>query len=311
MRGLTWLESYFADDGHFRAVGLDAVTIFLEASVTSRNPHIRDKARRVAGVLAYRLERHYINEADGLEKADVVDILDFLAEAKHLGFDPARLLSVAERLFSQSQSDQDIYGVPTGNLRGASEDTIYELLMSAYSLEKANALYSDRFRTVFQLEHVLRFLKSRPLTSFGEYGDSGNRRAQEHAYLATHIAFVLNNYGRLRLREKDAPFLYDYLRSNFDAVLALEDVELVGEFTDVFRGMGLNSATDEMVSSGTRFLLRSQNEDGSWGNWRGEEDPYEAIHYTWCAMAGLRDRTFLQDTPYARRVGGILDRVQY
>lgn len=310
-RGLGWLESYFDDDNHFMPVGLDAVTIFLEASITSRNPLIRDRAGRVAHVLARRLEQHYVSEADSLEIPDVIDILDFLAEARPLGFDPTRLLVVAERLFSESKSDEDVYGVPTGNLRGASEDTIYEILMSAYSLEKANAAYGDRFKVGFQLKDILLFLKSRSLTPYGEYGDTGNRMAQDHAYLATHMAYVLNNYGRIRLSEKDAPFLFKYLRDNYDAVLALEDIELVGEFIDVFRSMGYTSATDSMVRTGTRFLLQAQNEDGSWGRWWDEEDPYDAIHYTWCAMAGLRDRTFLQDTQYSKRVQRILKQVHY
>lgn len=311
MRGLEWLEGYLEDEDHFRDVGLDAVTIFLEASVTSRNPVIRSRAGQIARALARRLEQQYIRDADSLEKSDVTDILDFLAEAEHLGFDPTRLLSVAEKLFSASRNAEEIYGVPTKDVRGASEDTIYELLMCAYCLEKANTVYGDQFKTGFQLEDILRFLKDKPLTPYGETGDTGNRRAQEHAYLATHIAFVLNNYGRLRLKERDAPYLYGYLRSNFDAVLALEDIELVGEFVDVFRSMGFSSVDDDMVRSGTRFLLRTQNEDGSWGRWQEEEDPYDAIHYTWCAMAGLRDRTFLQDTPYSRRIRRILDSVVY
>ena len=197
------------------------------------------------------------------------------------------------------------------NLRGASEDTIYEILMGAYSLEKANAVYGDRFKVAFRLKDILLFLKSKSLTPYGEYGDTGNQLAQDHAYLATHMAYVLNNYGRLRLSEMDAPFLFRYLRDNYDVVLALEDIELVGEFIDVFRSMGFNSATDAMVRSGTRFLLQAQNEDGSWGRWWEEEDPYDAVHYTWCAMAGLRDRTFLQDTPYSRRVQRILEQVHY
>jgi len=311
MRGLGWLESYFEDDNNFIPVGLDAVTIFLEASITSRDVFMRDKARRAATALARRLEQHYVSEAGSLEKADLIDIIDFLAEAKYLGIEPTRLLAIADRMFSESKNDEDIYGVPTGNLSGASEDTIYEILMGAYSLEKANAVYGDRFKVAFRLKDILLFLKSKSLTPYGEYGDTGNQLAQDHAYLATHMAYVLNNYGRLRLSEMDAPFLFRYLRDNYDVVLALEDIELVGEFIDVFRSMGFNSATDAMVRSGTRFLLQAQNEDGSWGRWWEEEDPYDAVHYTWCAMAGLRDRTFLQDTHYSRRVQRILEQVHF
>ncbi|MBW1774398.1 MAG: hypothetical protein JRJ82_16135, partial [Deltaproteobacteria bacterium] len=226
------MESYFEDDNNFIPVGLDAVTIFLEASITSRDVFMRDKARRAATALARRLEQHYVSEAGSLEKADLIDIIDFLAEAKYLGIEPTRLLAIADRMFSESKNDEDIYGVPTGNLSGASEDTIYEILMGAYSLEKANAVYGDRFKVAFRLKDILLFLKSKSLTPYGEYGDTGNQLAQDHAYLATHMAYVLNNYGRLRLSEMDAPFLFRYLRDNYDVVLALEDIELVGEFID-------------------------------------------------------------------------------
>ena len=77
------MESYFEDDNNFMPVGLDAVTIFLEASITSRNVIIRDNARRIATALARRLEQHYVSEAGSLEKADLIDILDFLAEARY------------------------------------------------------------------------------------------------------------------------------------------------------------------------------------------------------------------------------------
>jgi hypothetical protein len=107
----------------------------------------------------------------------------------------------------------------------------------------------------------------------------------DHAYLATHIGFILNDYGRIRLRWGAFAWVERYLRDHGEGFLELGDVELSGELSD---------------------LLRSQAADGSWGPWRKEENPYDAVHHTWTAVHGLRERTFLEGTAYETRLREIL-----
>ena len=149
---------------------------------------------------------------------------------------------------------------------------------------------------------MLAFLHDYPLVPAPEDPEGDWDLFREYAYLVTHAAYVLTNYNQLLLRETDAPWIQRYLRENFDAVLASGDVELVAEFVDVFRSMGRSEADDPDVRAGTDFLLATQNPDGSWGRWRTEADAYFAMHYTWCAVCGLRDREPREGTVFDRYV---------
>jgi len=305
LKGLQWMEEYLEKEDNFEAVGWDAVSIFLEISINSENQGIRRKAKRTALKFARRLEQYYLDLDDPMDSSDFTDLLDFLADMAYLGLDPSTLLEKADEFYSSRDSEETFFGVSVDNLEMASEDYIFDLLMNVYSVEKVNATYSDRYVVDFQLEDILKFLKMRKLKSFGKDKET----AEDHAYLATHIAYVLSNYNRLRLWDQDASWLYRHLRANFASVLADRDVELVGEFIDVLRSLGFSETNDPMVRAGVNFLLNNQNDDGSWGRWEVEEDPYQAIHYTWCAVSGLRERFFLNNTPYSRRIRKVLTQV--
>jgi hypothetical protein len=121
---------------------------------------------------------------------------------------------------------------------------------------------------------------------------------------------VYNHYGRLRLFRRDIPRLLTYIRGNFSDVLAIRDVEVLSEFVDIYRGLGLDETKHLLTRVGTMMLLESQHPDGSWGDWKKHTHPYDAIHYTWCAVLGLRERFFLRKTPFAKRIRAILKRSQ-
>ena len=182
-----------------------------------------------------------------------------------------------------------------------SESKIYDLLINTYLLERLSTAVSKDFRTGFTLYHILRYLRARPYITFAQDEDEDKDNADESAYLATHVAYVLNSYGRLRLKRADLPRVYPYLRRIFPAVLKRKDVELVGEVIEVFRATGQDERSDWMVARGTDFLLKTQKPDGSWGPWETKSDPYDGLHYTWCAVLGLRGRGFTRGTAFDRR----------
>jgi len=321
LAGLQWMAEFLEDEKNFRDIGLDAVYIFLELSVTSANPAIREEATRIAHKFALRLQKHYL-ELDGrmpeskYDSKKDVELLDLLSEAKLLGLDPRPLEARAETVFNNKNSSisEDFKKEMTLDeleklLEKSSEAEVFYILLDAYSIEKANVIYPGRFPVKVQLPDILKYLKNRRLVSYSEDKSKGKELFYDHAFLATHIAYISSNYGRLKLHRQDAPWVYAYLRSNFYAALAEEDVELVGEFIDVFRSLGFSEENDAMVRSGTLMLLSSQNPDGSWCKWQEYESPYDAIHCAWCAVMGLRERTFLEDTPYHRRIREILSQV--
>jgi hypothetical protein len=123
-------------------------------------------------------------------------------------------------------------------------------------------------------------------------------------YLATHVAYVLSDYSRIRLRRGDLGALLPYLRGQVPYALASRDPEAAAEIADVLRQTGASDA-DFDVCRLTRLLLGAQRADGSWA--RAEaEDTYDAIHPTWVAVHALRERVFLPGGAWAAHVQMLL-----
>ena len=311
LRGMAWMEAFLAREGHLDELALDAVYIFLELSASSSNAEIRTRARAAARRYAAHVAKGLLAEERDKPRDnwDVADLLDLLAEAGPLGLDRRQLGEHAAKGLELYGTFEALHGTAFKDLAGASEADLFDTVMSVYSAAKAEAACGEAFAVRPGLAEVLTFLKGRPLVAAADDTSKDKALFQDHAYLATHTAYILSNYGRLRLRWDDAPRVYRYLRANFNAVLADKDIELVAEIVDVFRSLGRGEADDADVLAGTEFLLGCQNEDGSWGPWPDEEDPYDAIHYTWCAVGALRGRVFLRNTPYGRYLRRVLWRV--
>jgi len=309
LRGMNWMETFLARDKNFDDVGLDSVYIFLEIAASSRNAEIRAKALTVARRYATRVAKRLVEAEAPLDNWDLLDLVDLLAEAESLGLDAELLRDRADESLAYYHSFQDFTNVAFNDLAHASEDDVFDSMMGIYSLAKAEAVCGEEYAVEPGLADVLVFIKKRQFVSAADDTSEDKDLFQDHAYLATHVAYILSNYGRLRLRRADAPWLHRYLRANFAAVLADKDIELVAEFIDIFRSLGCGEADDDDVRAGAEFLLATRNDDGSWGPWRDEEDAYDAIHYTWCAISGLRERVFLENTPYEYYIARVLEKL--
>ena len=120
----------------------------------------------------YFLHRHLgrawitrlLDEDDPLASGQLTDLLDLLAEAKTLGLDPAPLAAKATEAFEAAENPDDIFSLwplDREQLQRASEDDVYEVLISTYSIEKARAHYPGRFDVGFGLADLLPFLGDR------------------------------------------------------------------------------------------------------------------------------------------------------
>jgi hypothetical protein len=107
------------------------------------------------------------------------------------------------------------------------------------------------------------------------------------AYAITHIVYVLNDYGKYRLRPDWLPQEYAFLRSHLRRSIEDDDAETTGEFLDSLKAFGMTER-DPLIQEGMAFVLGRQNADGSWGE-RDDEDPYTPYHSTWTAINGLMD----------------------
>lgn len=118
------------------------------------------------------------------------------------------------------------------------------------------------------------------------------------AYVMTHAGYLPTGYGRYELCISDGPWLYEFLRANFYAVLEMGELDLISEFVDLFRQYGCTEDNDRQLRDGARHLLDLYKEAGrSWikhreSYERRQPDAYDLMHKPWTAGAGLRRRVF-------------------
>jgi hypothetical protein len=105
-------------------------------------------------------------------------------------------------------------------------------------------------------------------------------------FAATHIVYTLNDYNTYRLSPRWLPQEFAYLKASVEAACVKDDPELLGELLDSLKAFGLR-ASHPLIIRGTKYLLTSQNKDGSWGD-PDEENIRARCHTTWTAIDGLR-----------------------
>ncbi len=311
LKGLSWVSAYLVDEDHFRDVDFDCFHIFNEIHRTAHNPLIGQWCESVAFMYGQRLKEYTTLFRDPLRGYHCLQMLSLSCSSfDRIDFEP--MYKKAKASFETYKTDQQIYWIEVDNLEELSEKNLFNLLIRTYELERINLAYDNEYHADFRLLDMLRYLKAKPLVAIEDDSSLYKNTWRDHCYLATHIVLALNNYNEFQLQESDAPWVFDYIRASYPAAFARNDVELVGEFVDSLRALGLTEDNDEMVRQGTEFLLDSQNVDGSWsavlpstgnGSWR----PYHIMHPTWCALVGLRPRVYLEDTPYQNRIREILN----
>jgi hypothetical protein len=302
-RGYAWLARFLEDPRNVDALGVDAVRIFSEPALTMPDQASRERFRRQAArttrtIAALRMRREYT-----LSAFDLLDVFELPVHAAALGIDVDPLLGRARAALA-ARGPADPYRpvvplAPTG-FAGATPPELLDALLAAYSAEKARTFGED-IGLPFDLAGILRVIRAR---SPGL--DPGAESFRDDVYLAAHVGFVASDYGRVRLHREDAPWVYDQLFAAWPATLAARDTELVAEIADVARSLGLSEEDDPLLHAASRFLLDAQNGDGSWGPGPEPGTPYGAMHPTWCAVGGLRERIFLEGTAWEQRVRGVL-----
>jgi hypothetical protein len=153
-----------------------------------------------------------------------------------------------------------------------------EALANTYVAEQSGVLFGATYADVLQWAPVMR---PYPTAEMDE------EVLREAIYAVTHVVYTLNDYNTYRLSPRSLPAEFAFLKANVTAACARNDPEVLGELLDALKAFGLRG-NDPLIIQGTKFLLESQNEDGSWG------DPHEQnirtrLHTTWTAIDGLRD----------------------
>src|SRR5262249_5716375 len=109
-------------------------------------------------------------------------------------------------------------------------------------------------------------------------GSDGGINAEfyDTIYALTHVVYTLDDYSQHRV---SLPYELTFLKSNVREAMALHDSEMLGEFLDSLKALGLKDR-DRLIRTGIEYLLATQNPDGSWGDPHAK-DMYERYHPTW------------------------------
>lgn len=296
LRGLDWMDIYIQK--HWNSLKHNAALALAEM-MSANDPVIQKRVLAISKHLVPRLKAYFLSE-DGIEdNDDLFDAIEFLSYAKVLRFKPEPLLSHVKKWLKKYSDPEKLFGHQLKDLSKLNDDQIYELLVNTYLLERTAITFNDKaFLQKFRMFDIMKYIRTWKYLDLAKDKDPDKVKSDMDAYLATHVAYALNNYGHLFLKASDIPLVEPYMRRNFRTVMKMKDVELIAEFVDVWRSMGLNEANDAMVKEGTKFLLLAQKKDGSWGDWEKHKIPYDAFHYSWTVVLGLRDRTYKKNTKF-------------
>lgn len=295
VKGMAWMAGFLESPENLRFVGTDAPVIFL-AGQNARSATVRNLALPLARYEAGRVLPFYAESALS-SRSDVFEALWLLSESATLQIPTEPLLTHVSRRIARLPTPESIYAIDLEHLDRVPEADVYELLIDSYIADKAALAHPELPLTTFRLNKVLPFILARRFIRYDDDRSEGHATFADHAYLATHTAFVLSDFARLKLSPEDLGPLYGYLRTEFPSAIRYGSLELIAEFVDVFRILGFDDQ-DDMVCQGTRFLLDRQLPNGGWGGWE-DGNAYDQIHATWVAVDALRDRNFLEGTPYA------------
>ena len=159
-------------------------------------------------------------------------------------------------------------------------DVWYDALITSYVGERHGVTLGASY------EDVLRWLPSlRPYRAADPKEADGGRGFYDTVYALTHVVYTLNDYGLYTLSPRLLAPEFEFLRANLREAVRQRDADMLGEFMDSLRALGLDERDPE-IRAGVEFLLSNQNPDGSWGA-RDEKDIYLRYHPTWNGVAAL------------------------
>ena len=119
------------------------------------------------------------------------------------------------------------------------------------------------------------------------YPAAGTSRHYQAVYAATHIVYVLNDYGEARLSSRVLPRERAFLAASLQSALDRREPDTVAEIVESLLALGA-SDTSPLVRAGRAFLLATQRSDGGWG----DADEYGRFHTAWAAIDALKDHAW-------------------
>jgi hypothetical protein len=314
--GMRFIEGSARVEKNFAENADDYLWCFYSIAATAADPALRRQAWRMGVERATQWRRDHREVPADAQADDVVALVSGSYAADRLGVhDPA--IKDKLRRAAAKFSPKDFFEFdPTKNpmpadvpepcspcertnprdVRKCSDCTGETKMQSPYDLlcySLITAYFGNRYGVLLgaDLADVTQWIaRLRPYPRF----DNASSAAFIHvAYAITHIVYVLNDYGRYRLRPEWLPDEFEFLKSHLMLNIAVDDAETMGEFLDTLKSFGLTQS-DPLIRAGMEFVLSRQNADGSWGQ-ADSADVYHRYHSTWTGVNGLMDYTFASE----------------
>ena len=302
LRGLRFIHLHSLDQENFEDWAGDYLWCFYCLSSTSRDAGLRALARELGAQGA----RRWMASQDALpglaDAGEVAYYVSLLHVSRLLGADNPRLSHHVRqgipRFTARAYLGFDPMREPPPPLPGRSRYDVWcDALVLTYTGEGFGAPLGAAYVDVLRWRRQMRPYR-------GAEGGA-NPEFRDVVFAITHLIYTLNDYGRYRLSPEWLPEEFEFLRSNITDPLVAGDAELLGEFMDSLRCLGV-AESDAALSGGMEFLLSSQNPDGSWGD-AGESDPHARYHTTWTAMDALREYDWRERADWPESVRRWLD----
>lgn len=308
-RGLEFLYGVARDPACFELYGHDLLFCFYTIASNSKDASLRRAAHVMGRERARAWRREHARVPVGASAEDLSSLVFGSDAADRLGVADARLKTEIRRAAREFTAvdfyrfDPRVEPPPADvpdvcvcgalNPRGRRKCLVcrkslimlgrygawIDALIVSYLGERYGVKLGARFRDVIKWAPVMRPYR----------GADGGANTDYYwtVYAVTHVVYTLNHYNLYRLSPRWLPDEFEFLKSNLEEAVRLEDPEMTGEFLDSLKAFGL-SDDDPLIRKGTRFVLSRQNADGGWGETEGE-DFYMRYHPTFTAVNGLRD----------------------
>ena len=312
-RGLNFIYHTASDPAVFADWGHDLLWCFYTISATSKDPKLREMARKMGHERALEWRRINPMVPAKISVDEVATLLYGSDAADRLGardpgfkqqlrnavrgytatdfllFDPAREPPPSDIPDQCAKCKRwNDRGVTVCRYCGAAltmrnrYDVWTDALIITYSEEIYGVRMGAPYRDVIRWIPVMRPYPARASVSTGAFYDV--------TYAITHVIYTLNDYNRYLLSPTWLPQEYQYLKTNLEEAVKLQDPETLGEFLDTLRDFGMTER-DPLIRAGVDYALSKQNPDGSWGDLT-DPDIYSRYHSTWTAIDGLREYGF-------------------
>jgi hypothetical protein len=308
-RGLAFIYETACDPENFETYGFDYLGCFHCIASTSKDRKLRKTAREMGQERARYWRRHNSKIAPNADADEVVGFIYGSYAADRLGVRDDRLKEQIRKAASKFTA-LDYFGfdpateppptdVPdecvceTWNERGRKTcskcrkrltmTTRYSVWQDALIGSYMGERYGVRLGSSYA--DAIKWLRT--MRPYPRCKGKDDWDFYDATYAVTHVVYTLNSYSSYRLSRHWLSAEYTFLKQNLTQAIVLEDPETMGEFLDALKSFGLGES-HPLILKGIRYLLATQNSDGSWGD-REEDDIYNRYHPTWTAIDGLRE----------------------